>query len=238
MYGAGVGSDGLYTAADLPDAITLLGVGSLTKSGTAYGDTTNGVILESGVWARYLSGVRATKACLIDGNGNFTPGDDTVEDQFASSYSVEMSMFYDYVRGSCVVNRTSLETWEGIAYGVGQGSWPPDEFAFEGASVDLKVKLTILCISNIWFIWTLQYEPIAFYCENLNPEAGLTCEEAILISGPGPFLNAVHFKFSENYGQEGQFQSSPNQGDGFYALDKYYDNGIYAGLPLFGSKVS
>jgi hypothetical protein len=142
-------------------------------------------------------------------------------------------MFYDYVRGSCVVDRTSLGRWEGIAYGVGQGSWP-NGGPFEGASVDLKVKLTI-CGLNIW---TLQYEPIAFYCENLDPEAGLTCEEAILNSGPGPFLNDVHFKFSENYGQEGQFQSSPNQGNGFYSADQPYDNEIYDGLPLFGSKVS
>jgi hypothetical protein len=230
MYPAQALADGLYPAGDLPDAITLLGVGSLAKSGTAYGNTTNGVILESGVWARYLSEVRATKPCLIN---NLTPGDDSVEDQFASSYSVEMSMFNDYVRGSCVVNKTSLGRWEGIAYGVGQGSWPND-LAFDGASVDLSVKLTI-CGS---YIWTLEYEPIAFYCENLNPEFGLTCEEAIGNSGPGPFLNAVHFKFSENYGQEGQFQSSPNQGNGFYALDQPYDYGIFDGLPLFGSKVS
>jgi len=87
MYPAQDFADGFYNSADLPDAISLIGVGSLAKSGTNYGNTTNGVILESGVWARYLAGVRTTKACLIDDDGNLTPGDNLVEDQFAATYT-------------------------------------------------------------------------------------------------------------------------------------------------------
>jgi hypothetical protein len=79
-------------SADLPAAITLPGVGSLSKSGTNYGNTTNGVILESGVWARYVGGVRSTHPCLITGDGNLTPGDDTVEDQFADTYTVSAAL--------------------------------------------------------------------------------------------------------------------------------------------------
>jgi len=82
---------------DLPAAITLLGVGSLSKSGTDYGDTTNGVILESGVWARYVGGVRTTRPCLIDGDGNLTPGNDKVEDQFAGTYTGENGLGQSYV---------------------------------------------------------------------------------------------------------------------------------------------
>ena len=100
-------------AADLPDAITLLGVGSLAKSGTDYGDTTNGVILESGVWARYLAGVRSTKACLIDDDGNLTPEDDVVEDQFPGIlYYTITDPSYGEKKGS--LTRVSLCFWEDI----------------------------------------------------------------------------------------------------------------------------
>jgi len=124
MYPAQALADGLYTAADLPDAITLLGVGSLAKSGTGYGDTTNGVILESGVWAKYIGGVRSTKACLIDDDGNLTPGDDSVEDQFAPTYKVTffggtLEIFIDRI--SLCVWRGSIPLpfsgWQGLCLG-------------------------------------------------------------------------------------------------------------------------
>jgi hypothetical protein len=101
------------TADDLPDAITLAGVGSLSKSGTSYGDTTNGVVLESGVWARYVGGDRATQVCLITGDGKYTPDDDAVEDQFEAEYTVTgepegwSAFSYNAVRGSlCEWQRT------------------------------------------------------------------------------------------------------------------------------------
>jgi len=99
-------------SADLPDAITLLGVGSLSKSGTDYGDTTNGVILESGVWAKYIGGVRTTKACLIDGDGNLTPGNNSVEDQFEPVYLVTNDIFFPPL--TCTVTRVSKCEWNYI----------------------------------------------------------------------------------------------------------------------------
>ena len=95
-------------AADLPGAITLLGVGSLSKSGTDYGDTANGVILESGMWARYVGGVRSTQQCLITGDGNFEPGDDAVEDRFEPTYTIDWT-FLD--AQSVKVERNSLCGW-------------------------------------------------------------------------------------------------------------------------------
>ena len=88
MYSAQGLVDGTLVEADLPAAITLLGVGSLSRSGTGYGTTTNGVIFETPRWAKYVGGVRTTQSCLITGDGNFTPGDNAVEDQFADSYII------------------------------------------------------------------------------------------------------------------------------------------------------
>jgi len=111
-------------AADLPDAITLLGVGSLSKSGTDYGNTTNGVILESGVWARYVEGVRSTKTCLIDDDGNLTPGDDAVEDQFEPQYMLQGPPTYEFPSPDPIypdpvpITRTSLCVWSGDSGGL------------------------------------------------------------------------------------------------------------------------
>ena len=105
MYSATSLAAGDLVAADLPDAITLLGVGSLSRSGTGYGNTTNGVIFETDTWARYIGGVRTTQNCLITGDGNFTAGDDAVEDQFAASYSIN----YDGI--DYTANRISLCVW-------------------------------------------------------------------------------------------------------------------------------
>ena len=105
MYGAAYA-----VASNLPEAITLIGVGSLAKSGTDYGNTTNGVILESGVWAVYIEGVRTTQDCLIDGS---------VEDQFASTYLIHNFSFTGYCNeytdptGDILVTRESLCLWSG-----------------------------------------------------------------------------------------------------------------------------
>lgn len=101
----------LLIAEDLPDAITLLGVGSLSRSGTSYGDTTNGVIFETDTWAKYVGGVRTTQACLIGGDGNLTPGDNAVEDQFAATYIIRL-VDYDEVLEEVLVHRVSLCRWE------------------------------------------------------------------------------------------------------------------------------
>jgi len=111
MYSATALAAGSFTAADLPDAITLLGVGSLSRSGTSYGTTTNGVIFETDVWAKYVGGVRSTFDCLIRGDGNFVPGDNAVEDQFAGSYIIRL-FEYDEFQEDMLVHRVSLCRWE------------------------------------------------------------------------------------------------------------------------------
>jgi hypothetical protein len=102
-------------SADLPDAITLLGVGSLSKSGTDYGNTTNGVILESGVWARYVASVRTTSNCLISGNGGLVAGNDLVEDQFAATYNFSQLGYDD----DETLTRTGLCVWEVFYHSIG-----------------------------------------------------------------------------------------------------------------------
>ena len=102
-----------YTEDDLPDAITLNGV-SKSRSGSSYGNTTDGVIYESGVWAVYVGGVRSTRSCLITGDGNLTPGDDLVEDQFAAEMNV-FNPYWLFTNLNSVANlpvvRTSLCRW-------------------------------------------------------------------------------------------------------------------------------
>jgi hypothetical protein len=94
----------LYTSADLPSAITLLGVGSLAKSGTSYGDTTNGVIFESGVWAQYIGGSRSTRNCLIAGK---------VQDQFPAVLTAgeEWTNGFYVINDSFILDRFSLCNW-------------------------------------------------------------------------------------------------------------------------------
>lgn len=77
MYPAQGLADVDYGANDLPDAVTIGGV-SYSRAGTSYGDTTNGVIFQGNVWAKYTSGVRSSRPCLIQGG---------VEDQFADTYT-------------------------------------------------------------------------------------------------------------------------------------------------------
>ena len=132
---------GLLSADDLPAIITLRGFGSLTKSGTNYGNTTNGVILEDGKWSRYLNGVRKTQLSLIQGDSNVTPGDDVVEDQFEECYKIYVYMpFFNSTTFFGTVYRKSACRWDnfegfdesgmpsfgdGISYG--QIRWSPSE---------------------------------------------------------------------------------------------------------------
>ena len=99
-----------FTNDDLPDNLTVNG-SSLSRAGSAYGNMTNGVIFESGVWALYTDGNRSTSNCLILGDGNFTAGDNSVEDQFAATYDI------DWIGGGTLlatVTRASLCCWEGV----------------------------------------------------------------------------------------------------------------------------
>jgi hypothetical protein len=47
-----------YRESDLPNAVTVDGT-SFIRSGTQYGNTANGVILEGNVWAIYQNGTRS-----------------------------------------------------------------------------------------------------------------------------------------------------------------------------------
>jgi hypothetical protein len=99
MYPAQALADGDYSASDLPDAVTVDGV-SFNRSGTGYGDTTNGVILEGNVWAKYRNGVRSTRPCLIQGG---------VVDQFANTYAVSYGSI-SFANGG-ILQRTGLCSW-------------------------------------------------------------------------------------------------------------------------------
>lgn len=95
---AAVASDEL-TAEDLPATIVLLEHGSLSRSGTQYGDTTDGARYEDGVWAVYRGGLRSESSCLIGG---------PVEDTFEAEYQVN-DWFGDI--GPLTVVRQSLCVW-------------------------------------------------------------------------------------------------------------------------------
>jgi hypothetical protein len=103
MYPAQALVDGFYSAIDLPDAVTIDGV-SFNRSGTGYGNTTNGVLYEDGVWARYTNGERNERACLIQGG---------VVDQFADTYTITPPFGNSYARPTAV-SRISLCNWEGV----------------------------------------------------------------------------------------------------------------------------
>jgi hypothetical protein len=77
MYPAQALADALYSENDLPDNVIVDGT-LFSRSGTNYGNTTNGVILEGNVWAKYQNGIRSQRNCLIQGG---------VVDEFADTYT-------------------------------------------------------------------------------------------------------------------------------------------------------
>lgn len=101
-----------FGANDLPNEIKLNG-SVLTKNGGSYGDTTNGIFHQNGLWVVYQSENQTTRSCLISGDGNFTPNDDLVEDTFLYTYEVT------YVEGSITaiitVSRIGICSWFGFA---------------------------------------------------------------------------------------------------------------------------
>jgi hypothetical protein len=103
MYPAQALADGQYIEDDLPGAVTIDGT-SFDRSGTGYGNTTNGVILDENVWAKYRNGARSNRPCLIQGG---------VVDQFAGTYTV--TIFFEVGSVTSTVTRISLCEWEGPA---------------------------------------------------------------------------------------------------------------------------
>ena len=114
-----------YEEADLPTPLTYFdGIGGsveLTKitgtdeghGGLTYyhgtGDTSEEwVAVIDGLWVRGPGLGDGSDGCLITGDGNLTPGDDAVEDQFAAEYNFYETSFGDNV----TLPRTGLCTWE------------------------------------------------------------------------------------------------------------------------------
>jgi hypothetical protein len=98
------GSGG-YSSNNLPDAVTVDGT-SFNRSGTSYGDTTNGVILESGAWAKYSNGTRSERPCLIQSG---------VVDQFSDNYQLSPDFGYPrYGVATITVSRINLCVWRTV----------------------------------------------------------------------------------------------------------------------------
>jgi hypothetical protein len=123
MYSAFNVFEGTLTENDLPNAVTISGT-SYSRSGTGYGDTTNGIIFETPKWARYKAGVRTTQYCLIS-NG--------VVDQFDACYRIvfdypDSSEFGSSNEYEAIVRRSGLCLWETISITTLTGSdpFPPD----------------------------------------------------------------------------------------------------------------
>jgi hypothetical protein len=129
MYPAQGFLDGDYAEDDLPDEI-LVTYDLLTsepfskQSGGYYTDDATGTFFivayneptSSKTWcfcstASPTGDQDAISSCLITGDGNLTPGDDAVEDQFESTYSI----------GGDTVTRVSLCVWTGSKSG--GGTW-------------------------------------------------------------------------------------------------------------------
>jgi hypothetical protein len=96
--------NGAITQDKLPPTIVLDGV-QYSLGTLGYGDTTNGVFLESGVWAVYKSGVRTTRRCLISNIAT------DIEDEFPATLTLTYTAFGHTVTAN--LTRVSLCYYEG-----------------------------------------------------------------------------------------------------------------------------
>ena len=96
--------NGAITQDKLPPTIVLDGV-TYSVGTLGYGDTTDGVFLESGVWAVYKSGVRTTRRCLVSNIAT------DIEDAFPDTLSLTYTAFGYTVTAS--LTRVSLCRYEG-----------------------------------------------------------------------------------------------------------------------------
>jgi hypothetical protein len=129
---------GLFSEGDLPDAVSI-SESIFLRSGVAYGNTTNGIIAEGDVWARYSNGSRSERICLIGGS---------VQDLFSDSYKIDFqltgqggsSSAWDAFSGdppnnataSIIVNRIDRCLWVGDL---------ENAFIFESGTSALRVSL-------------------------------------------------------------------------------------------------
>jgi hypothetical protein len=101
-------------SANLPDSINFFGT-TLSKSGTSYGDTSNGVFLEGEKWAVYRNGVRTEKDHLISGG---------IKDLFLDQYTATWPKFDETENYTVTMVRFDNCTWNApfIADGCPVGS--------------------------------------------------------------------------------------------------------------------
>jgi hypothetical protein len=99
-------------SANLPDSINFYGT-TLSKSGTSYGDATNGVFLEGEKWAVYRNGVRTEKDHLISGG---------IKDLFLDQYTATWPKLDETENYTVTLIRTGC-TWNApfVADGCGAG---------------------------------------------------------------------------------------------------------------------
>jgi len=96
--------NGAITQDKLPPTIVLDDV-QYSLGTLGYGDTTDGVFLENGVWAVYKSGVRTTRRCLISNIAT------DIEDEFPDTLTVTYTAFGYTVTAN--LTRVSLCRYEG-----------------------------------------------------------------------------------------------------------------------------
>jgi hypothetical protein len=125
--------NGVITQDKLPPTIVLDGV-QYSLGTLGYGDTTNGVFLESGVWAVYKSGNRSTRRCLFSNIAT------DIEDEFPATLTATYSYFGLTVTAS--LTRTSVCLYEGV-------------FTYEGFDYDVLVGHNVFSeaaasTSNVW----------------------------------------------------------------------------------------
>jgi len=124
--------NGAISQDKLPPTIVLDGV-TYSLGTLGYGNTTNGVFLESGVWAVYKSGVRTTRRCLVSNIAT------DLEDEFPDTVTVSYSNFGLTVTTS--LTRLSLCYYEGT-------------FTFDGTDYDVLLYQngggSLLQEGNVW----------------------------------------------------------------------------------------
>ena len=100
-------------SANLPDSINFFGT-TLSKSGTSYGDATNGVFLEGEKWAVYRNGVRIEKDHLISGG---------IKDLFFDQYTATWPKSDETENYTVTLIRTDCNNWNApfVADGCGAG---------------------------------------------------------------------------------------------------------------------
>jgi len=113
-----------------PEAVEFYG-DTLSGSGTSFGDTENGVILESGVWAVYRNGVRTERDCLGLATGGGTAN---VAAALATSYALAFDWIIDPLPDPpTVVEITATLSYVNTSGNEGLIGIVSDEILFAGA---------------------------------------------------------------------------------------------------------